>query len=296
MTNPSIKQVSDEIRCWMVMRDSVNSYLSRDTTVSLEDDVVMEYFAVADSIRASIHDIMKAKKPSVRDVTSLKFQTDIERESMLSSPDYKDAEDFFSNLDKDATTYDSPQKTVTEYLALLDVQGPFKTANEMLQFIRKEDKCFRSTLHFLNEMPQETITALTAKTAHLFERVYEGIVSNPDSQVSKQADIFLSMRLNRRVIENATVCARNVEKSRVSAPLVADYRWMVLQPFISLMMNEKASAVITEKQATTLLNLADKLPAILSKIDRMQGNKLDPDNTTEIICDFFLSTYLYNNL
>ena len=69
---------------------------------------------------------------------------------------------------------------------------------------------------------------------------------------------------------------------------------MMIQPFMSI--DSYAMASLTEQQEKAILKLADELPFLFAHLDGMAGNSNELNKLSEVLSDFFLSSYLKSSL
>ena len=74
------------------------------------------------------------------------------------------------------------------------------------------------------------------------------------------------MDFNRRIIQSAENCKNDINaKKPLTAKQGANYRWLLIQPFLAL--DNYATAALTDQQIQTLTQLAEELPRLLAYVD-----------------------------
>lgn len=284
-------QLADITNMWLELQDSTLSYFMRDSTARTNAEIAAAFFAVADSIRTEITRLALAEKRTMKDIVKLKAATSVERKKMQASQDYKTACAFFDKLD-DVPLYKGVDKTLSEYEKLLTSIKPFKKEKELYDFMGKEDRCFRSLLVYLKDIPQERLQLITDKTSELFGDLYGQ--STHEHAVSKRMTLYLTMRFNRRIIQNAEACRKDIEKRvKLTEQQANNYRWMIIQPFMTI--DNFAMATLSDKQLQAMSQMAEELPRLLTYVD---GNDYDnsPKEVTDklagVLSEYFLKSYL----
>ncbi len=297
MKNLPIEKLAAVTQNWITLQDSSFATLVRDTTVKYNSNISEYYFSISDSIREEITRLALEKKRSMSDVVFLKVHTARDRENIQKQKDYKNAVAFYDNLDE-TPTFKTAEESVNNYDSLLLHRQTFQKEGELLEFIKEEDRCFRSLMEYLSEVNQKDLENITAETSQIFQELYESTQANPDHPVSSRLLIYLSMRFNRRIIQNAEAVVRDIEHhKKLETYQVANYRFMLLQPFISI--DSYSMSVITAEQEKKLAEIAEKLPKLLSQLDGKdfdKSKKNDIEKLPEILTEYFLKSYIFQAL
>lgn len=292
MKSADIKTLGEITNEWLEIQDSTVSVMMRDTTAVSDNDYTVDLFAVTDSIRKEILRLALAEERSMPEIVRLKVATAHNRKKTVESKDFKAASGFYAKMD-DEPLYKNLTETLDEYDKLL-TSSPFKKEQQMLGFIRREDKCFRSLLTYLTEVPEEHLQDITDKTADLFDNLYRKVAADPDNELSERVMLFLTMRFNRRVIQNAEACMKDIkEEKKLNSQQTANYRWMIIQPFMTI--DNHAMATLTEKQVESLVSVAGELPALMAFLDGKDIEKGTKEQTAELsrmLSEYFLKAYL----
>lgn len=289
-----ISKLTTVVADWVVLQDSVYNCLSRDTAIQLNTHLTTDYYTVSDSIREELVRIAKLQPRSLHDVTYLKIHTAQGREKIHDSQDFKKACEIFSDMEKSGL-YSDLAATLTAYNNLLDTTDVFSKENEVVAFLEEEDRCFRSLMNFLSEAGQNDLALITGKTARLFDDLYGRVLAGGNSTVSERMSLFLTMRFNRRIIQNAEACMKDIHgKKRLSDQQKDSYRWMLIQPFMSI--DRYSMASLTDRQEKALLHLADELPTLFACLDNTPNSDKELQKLNEVLSDFFLSSYLKSSL
>ena len=292
MKDLDIKSIAKEASRWMELQDSAVACFMRDTLYKKNNALTEQYFGLADSVRNELTEKAMSEKHSMQDIVTLKLLTS-NRKKTMDSDDYKAALDFYNSMDAEPI-YADLNTTLAAYNKLLAQNVSFKKEKELYQFIRMEDKCFRSLLKQLPVVPMSDLQAITAKTATIFENLYRRTSGNLDDKTNDRLTIYLSMRFNRRIIQNAMTCRDDIlHQIPMDEILANNYRWMLLQPFISI--DNDNTRTLSEKQVEQLMMLANELPSLLVYVDGKElteDNKLENEKLNDVLNDYFLKYYL----
>lgn len=288
-----IEELAKETSSWLEIQDSAYSTFSRDTSVNVRSHVAIAFFVVSDSIREEIKRLAYANPRTLRDVMYLKLNVAPARKKVEKSDTYKEALAFYDKLDNQPT-YSSLQKTLAHYSALVHSTKSFKKEGELLAFISEEDKCFRSLMKFLSQVSNEKLTELAVATGDIFDGLYTSVGKKTDD-VNDRTMLYLTMRFNRRIVQNALACKEDVEVGKkLDIKQRANYRWMLIQPFLSI--DDYSTAALTGEQRKQLLDIANELPSLLNKLELEKQTKEQEDKFTETLSKYFLKTFFSTTL
>ena len=110
--------------------------------------------------------------------------------------------------------------------------------------------------------------------------------------------IYLTMRYNRRIIQNALACREDIrQKKKLPENIRANYMWMLMQPMMSI--DNNSMAVLTEEEIYTLKNLTKELPRLMLMLDSEDDSVItseDLKKTMEMMSNYFLKAHLKSTL
>ena len=284
-----IEKLSEITNNWLELQDSALTCFMRDTTARTNMDIAEDFFAVTDSFRTEIMRLALSEKRTMQDIVKLKVKTANGREKIIASNDYKTACEFYQSLDA-RPLIGNVNKTIQEYEKLLTTVKPFKKEKDLYDFISDEDRCFRSLLMNLKDIPQSRLQIITDETAKIFDNLY----SQKNNGINERVMLYLTMRFNRRIIQNAEVCRNDINKQiELTEQQANNYRWMIIQPFMAI--DNNAMSALTEKQIQILSEMAGELPRLLTYIDGKDYDnspKEETEKLTGILSEYFLKSYL----
>lgn len=287
-----IEELTEIVVDWMALQDSAYTKFVNDTTAKLTGRFADEIFNVSDSIRDEIMRIALAQPRTMTDVLYLKINT-CNRDKQQNTKIYQEARSFYDSLDG-SNVYEK-SKTLGNYHHLLRNAQSFKKEKDVLDFIREEDKCFRSLMAYLTSIPQDELQNITDETADIFNGLAQSILRSDVGQQERMR-VYLTMRFNRRMVQNAMVCRSDIKRNiKLNELQLANYRWMIIQPFFSI--DNDAMALITPSQENQLNELAKDLPSLLTYIDKTQSKTTQEESSklSKVLVEYFLKSYLRLN-
>ena len=281
----NIGQVTELTVQWMELQDSAYSCFFNDSSIINDAEISRKFYIVADSVRHKIVRMATSHPRTLKDVMFFKVHTIPNKEKLRQSKDFQEACSFFSQLDEKP---EDPTATANEYLELLQTSSGFHETDDILQFLQREDVCFRSLLTHLSAIPQEQLNTISARTESVFNQLHV-VLQGADKDTQQRMNVYLLMRTNRRILQNAAACRKDIEHNvALGEQCVANYKWMLLQPFITL--DDDAIAYLTEEQETELLHLAGDMDSIFSHLDG--NNQMESQKLIQVLSDYILNLHM----
>ena len=261
----SIGEFSLAVNRWRSIQDSAYAVFLRD---SLKDkDQIQQFVEVADSIREKLLSIPKKNNYSMDDYLKFKLKTARNKKDIAKKDSYKKIISFYDDLKKE---------------------------QDLIKFIKNEDKCFRSLMKYLDKAKDDDLTYITEQTADVFEQLYFTSLNNPADPLNERILGYLSQRLIRRSILNSKTCldkvlnnqALNTEQGNI-------YRWMILTPLSEL--DDYIMAYITPDQEKDLEYICSKLYIAMEILDGKNIEDINHEESKEkmkVISNYLFSSYI----
>ena len=272
MSTASVDDLIGIINITEELEDSILSFTSRDT-IAANKEIQKRIISVGDSLRFHIMRLALSQRRTLADVIYLKTNTIGRQRSCLDPKLHKQAERFFGKLDNNST-YKDAATTIKEYEKLLANRDYWNiTSREIFKdFLKREDICFRSMLQFLPTMPQEKLLRFTDETTEICNSFY----ASGDKSFAPVDEItaFMTMRYNRRILQNADACRTHLMNGvKLNEAVAQNYRWMLLQPFFSI--DDMSMAALSSGQQQLLHDIAQDMPELFTKLDDYFPKKQD---------------------
>ena len=252
------------IASWQELRDSVAAALQRDTVRKAHGYPEETFRAVHSAIAAEYQRLALTNPRTYRDVLYLKEQGTPEARREELQRQAEKMQPFFELLDTIPLYKDTPEKALKRYDRFLSATLENGIANKrlFLDYLRNEDVLFRSYLTHIPELAGTSMAGITDKTERCCLLAMQA--TGKPSFTIEEAVRYLTMRTNRRLLQNASAC---VNDGKLQSPEQAQaYLWMLMQPLMGMDGNDMA--LLTPDQRRALYGLADNMPAA---IDRLCG-------------------------
>lgn len=264
----------EKINDWQSLRDSVYACIAKDTANSIHSNYESEIHGLHDSLCIEFTRLTMEKPRTFADVLLIREQTSRCRQDTELIQSAAEAEPFFKSLDSVPTYKGSANAVVEKYRMFLSktLKSGMGGKNEMLAFMKEEDRQFRSFLEHLPELADSDLSSITRDTEKcclsIFQSAENGRLSYRD------ALIYTTKRTNRRVILNTLACSDDIIQGSVNAEAQARaYVWMLLQPYVTL--DGFSLAVLSDMERATLHAVADRTPQMIAKLNKAIGTDDD---------------------
>ena len=289
----SVNELVEYINLTEQMEDSIIAFSMRDTAYAANKKMQDEVLAVSDSLRTHITRLALSAPRSLADVVFIKTNTANGSQKFIDEKFHKQADRFFAKLDNNAT-YKDLNKTLQEYDRILsDPDYMHITSREIFRdFLKKEDICFRSMLQFLPMVPQQKLQELTDQTARICNTFY-GTGKDSFASIDEIAT-YMTMRYNRRILQNAEVCRDQIMNGLKINPVIArNYRWMLMQPYFTI--DEISMAALSSGQQQLMLDIAQDMPELYMKLDKCPSKANNDElQFLDKISVYLLKTHIKN--
>ena len=241
MDSLSTEELAISINRWQSLKDSVFFYATQNTSGNPHSDLYGKCNEVHDSLHTEFTRLAGSAPRSYQDVFVLKERTS----PYCDDKELADAADsirpFFVSLDSIPPLAIDGNGIRSAYRRLLagTLQGGIHNLTDLKTFIRDEDVMFRTFLAHLDGQTEEDVSDLTKDTERCCSLVF---LAAEKKEISyRDAMIYMAMRTNRRIIQNAVACLDDIREDKVKSKAQAfGYACMILQPYISMedIMNE----------------------------------------------------------
>lgn len=253
----------------------------------LEDTVL--HFLIIDSTQDQIHEIQDMSRCAVirNDITNeiirltdsqLHTYSDIiyiqqsfnEYSLREKCPDlFHHAECFFNELTTKTHVKKTAHEIMTEYanrLLYWKSRG-FSSRQDILDFIKEEDSLFVNFIDHLYEYDSQSVKTIITMTDYISELMFRA--ADEKELDIKELRIYMGVRTNRRLIQNATKCTDAIRLNQIKTPEQADMTVSILlNPYSNY--NRICTGLHTKSQIEALHVLGKQISPMISYL-KQQG-------------------------
>ena len=243
---------------WSELRDSVYTYISKDSAFYAHTYLSSEFYSLHDSIRTEMFRLAVGQDRTLKDVLRVKKSTSQYNNEEDIKTTFNSAKAFYASLDSlEVFKADKGQTLVLYRKFFSGINNiEFKKLNDLKSVIRTEDRLFRTFLTHINEYSDISLADITKGTEQLCKSVY-GYATDGELD-AKDVMVYMSMRTNRRLVQNTQSCIESIKRrDKLTDKQQEAYYWMLIQPYIAI--DSFGMAMLTPEQERTLLSYADEI-------------------------------------
>lgn len=281
-----LRELIHSINAWQELADTVYNYINTDPSFEAHTWLSSTFYSIHDSIRSQFYRLALDEKKTLNDILHLKYGTCIHRDDEEFIVNVQRARALISSLDTIPVYNYNKDELLGRYRSFLMnmERNGISNLDTLCHFIQEEDIFFRTFLLHLDEYADERLDDITKMTSNICRSVFKSASQNKiDAGFTM---ILMSMRTNRRLIQNAISCLDSIEKGvNLKVKQMNAYNWMMIQPFIAI--DSIGMAVLTPEEIQQL----DKIAKKIHQLDRkhIQGN--DSTQLCEL-CSLILKLYI----
>ena len=229
------------------------------------------YFSLRDSITDTLTSLVDRRKRSFQDYLDFSLAVNRPRLDSLSNQLMMSAHRFYASMDSVPVFNMDNVSTIHRYEDILDdaTRRGIHTKRDLFLFLRNEDRAFRSFLVHLPTLGGIPLAKVRDSSSALMKEMVELCQGDNPAFTTSEVVILLTMRNNRRLLQNALQCVNDINNRKVKGgDQAAAYLWMLLQPWISF--DGFALSLMSEAQIGTLKILATETPKCVVKLGKPQ--------------------------
>lgn len=262
---------------WEAITDSALTFSHQDTTHRVHTETFRETIMLRDSICSEFSRLAVSKERSYNEILDLKERFTPYGEDEELHLSVEKIRPFFDSLDNQKPYRGDKGQVLSAYRTLLTrtLEKGIHSRKDLTEFIRKEDAVFRAFLNILHDLGETVMTDISNDTGKCCSEIFYAAEREEISY--KEAMIYMTLRTNRRVIQNARSCLDDTRRGYVNNASQAHvYVWMILHPYISL--NGLCMDMLSEKERKELDRIAMDTPEAFEVLCRLlpsQNARLD---------------------
>ena len=253
------------VRKWYALDDSVASCIIRD---SMKAHAPARQEIIHDSLRFYMGRLIDKRQWAFTDYLTIIESLNRVEVDTFSLPLVASAHRFYAGLDSVPTYGTNAEQTVVQYQKMLGrtLKDGFQSKADIITFLQEEDMAFRSFLEHLPAYGDIPLDDITTQTGKVIRHIIDLSMKEQPLFHKEELVILLTVRNNRRLLQNALVCLDEIWRDRYIADSNRSmaYLWMLVQPWISF--DELSYTLLSERQTDALHRLAKETSKATRKL------------------------------
>ena len=277
MKDVQTAELIDCVKRWKDIDDSVTTSLKIASQYNDNDSLPERYFQIRNSIGKLLINMIDSKQRDFKDYLQVARALNYSKLDTTKIFSFREMRQFFKDLDRRPVYNSSARENITFYENLLNktLSQGFSSHKDIFHFFIDEDRAFRTFLCYLPEMGKIPLSSIRDSTKKVLSNIIALSYDDSFPMDSKEILVLLTMRNNRRLIQNANQCIIDIENKKISSgDQITAYLWMLLQPWVSF--DSFAYALLDESQWDEMEELADNTP---KAIERLKGAEFPVEPT-----------------
>lgn len=252
---------------WYSIGDSVMNCIARDSAAGKFSHAETQLNILTDSIRLNMGRLVDSRPRSFKDYLQViaglsNVEVDTTSRRLINI-----VHRFYQRTDSIPIPSVSRIMAVKGYEKMLGdaLSEGFETKQDVFHFLQNEDAVFRQFLCHLHALGEISLDSIKTKSIRTSSRILGLVASEHPVFTKSEVVILLTMRSNRRIIQNADKCLEDVRTIHIADNNQATaYLWMLLQPWVTL--DEFSYALLSRKQIESLGKIAEETPFVVNKL------------------------------
>lgn len=286
----SITSLLKNLKEWRILEDTVIHFLISDTVSEQSHNIqdMTRCAVIRNEITNEIIRLANSQLHTYADIIDI--QQSFNKQNLRGKyPNiFHDAECFFNDLTTKVHTEEKADEIMTEYankLLYWKSKG-FSSKQDMLKFIKEEDYLFISFLEHIYEYDSKSVQTIIMATDDISRLMFQAV--NNGKLDIRELRIYMGMRTNRRLIQNATKCADAILLDLVKTPEQATMTLsMLLNPYSNY--NRICTGIRTNKQIEELHYLGKQISPLIT---HLKQQKLIKENLTDSLPNKIIREYI----
>lgn len=252
---------------WRTLSDSVFACINRDSIDNKNFHTKSAYSMINDSIIFELERLIDSSPRNFKDYYCIL--------NKLSIPELPEevktlvalTHQFFHSMDSVTIPQVDKRHTILIYENTLDsaLSHNIRSKQDILHFLKSEDIAFRLFLGHLSSWGDMSLDHIKVKTQAQIKYIFESTTRSQEIMSKSEIVILMTMRNNRRLLQNATTCVTDVHKLDFKDSNQATaYLWMLLQPWLSI--DRFSYTLLSQEEKKSLEKLATEMPQAFSQL------------------------------
>ena len=264
----SFKELPELLNRWKSLEDTVLWFIFRDTLEEHMNDIV-RCSQIGSRVHRTVNHIIDGQVCGLDDLVKIQYGFPLLCLNQKQLYFQHEGELYFNGMDSNPVQPKKAKQVLSGYKNMLGgwSQNGFRTREDIMSFLKEEDYYYRLFLCNLYEYSSHDMMPFIHSPENLLARMAADV--RKYSLDWNEISIYMAVRTNRRLIQNATACLSSLDQgilqTKRQAMLTVS---MLLNPYADF--NWLALAMRTSGQYGQLLEMSGKIPEAIHTMECKQ--------------------------
>lgn len=262
----SISQIVTALDEWKLLEDTVLHFIITD---SISDNLpnITRCAIIKNNITDKIIDLVDGQTRSYEDIIVIQQSLSGYSHSMANIDAFRNAEAFFKTLENNVSKNTTAHQVLSQYIKALMLWNTKKISSlrDIQEFIKEEDFFFINFLNHLYEYNSEDVQTIIKATEEMTGNMYKSFANK--KLRSSDIHIYMAIRTNRRLMQNAAQCAEAIKSKIIKTPAQAAMTVsMLINPYSNY--NYTCIGLRTKDQIKKLSSIGKQIEPLITQLKR----------------------------
>lgn len=260
-------QIAATLVEWKVLEDTLLHFIItdsiQDSSRNVED--ITRCAVTKNNITDRIIKLIDSQPRSYEDIIVIQQSLNDYSQIITNTTFFHEAENFFKTLKNNAIENTSSNQVLNQYVKALRHWNckEISSLKDLQEFVAEENTYFINFLNHLYEYDSKDVRTIIKETSEITERMYRS-TANKKLKL-KELSIYMSIRTNRRLIQNAAQCVNSIKSGTVETPAQAAMTVsMLLNPYSNY--NDMCIGLRTKEQLKELNLIGRQIEPLIKQL------------------------------
>lgn len=265
----SISQIATTLNEWKLLEDTVLHFIIADSVSDSSQNIkdITRCALTKNIITDKLLKLVDGQARSYEDIIVIQQSLNEYDHLIVSTETFRNAEAFFKAIDNNNSKNATAHQVLARYINALTHWSTkdISSLKDIQEFIKEEDFFFVNFLNYLYEYNSEDVQAIIKATEKTTEHLYKSFINKKLS--IKELNIYMAVRTNRRLIQNAEQCVEAIKSKIIKTPAQAAMTVsMLANPYSNY--NYTCIGLRTKDQIAKLSSIGKQIEPLVSQLRR----------------------------
>ena len=265
----SISQIATTLDEWKQLEDTLLHFIIIDSVSDSSQNIkdIARCALTKNTITDKLLKLVDGQRRSYEDIIVIQQSLNEYNHFMANTEAFLNAKVFFKTIENNISKNTTSHQVLVQYINTLTLWNTkdISSLKDIQEFIKEEDFLFINFLNYLYQYNSEDVQAIIKATEKVTGHLYKSFANKKLS--IKELKIYMAIRTNRRLIQNAAQCVEAIRSRRIKTPAQAAMTIsMLINPYSNY--NYMCIGLRTEEQIAKLNSIGKQIEPLVSQLRR----------------------------